>query len=175
MNMPRFLISLVLLVLVVPLAVSAHVVGESYEVPSGADTVDIGYSTKTPDVRESVQFDFRLRKGQDPQPFSDVWVNITAADGSVVYASGLYNSPFGGPRLSYVFPHPGKYTISARFENGTEMHEGSFPMTVTPAPGTSPLIPFSYAGGGFVLGGAAAFILLRRREKAVRVARTGSF
>lgn len=123
------------LLLAVP--VYAHVNGVSYEKTKDGYQIDAGYGAPAPTVDESLLMDFRLRKDGKDVEFTDAWVKIIAENGSVVFASGIHNAEFGGPRMSYVFPREGKYTISMRFENGSEpLVEDSFPITVLPASDT---------------------------------------
>jgi hypothetical protein len=121
-----------LVAIVAPCTLFAHETGESYEAEIDGYAVDVGYSTSTPDEGESVVFDFGLEKGGKEVVFSDVWVTVTSAAGETVLATGVHNSAFGGPRLSYVFPGPGSYSVAVRYEQDTEaLAAASFPMTVT--------------------------------------------
>jgi hypothetical protein len=131
--MHRIILSVVLVsFLVVPVTALAHEDVESYEAGAGEYTVDVGYSTDAPSADTAVQFDFKLRKDAESISFSDVWVRIVAEDGTTVLSTGLHNAQFGGPRLNYRFPGPGRYTISFRFEKGaTILAEGAFPMNVS--------------------------------------------
>ncbi len=165
---PIFAISALALLFLVPFSVFAHSAGASYEVTSQGYTVDIGYSVPAPQVDESVAFDFGLRKSGASEdsnaPFDDVWVKIESNDTkSVVFASGIHNAEFGGPRISYVFPHAGEYTISARYENKDgSLAEASFPMTVVPAEGgqnaPNPLVQnVLFAVLGFLAGAGGVY------------------
>lgn len=124
-----------------PFSVSAHGAGAYYETVVGDFIADVGFSTPAPQVNESVIFDFQIRdintkliSGSDT-PFTDVWVRIES-NGKTLLATGIYNAEFGGPRLSYVFPKAGEYTIFVRYENGSDaLAEVSFPMTVVPESG----------------------------------------
>ncbi|MBY0111049.1 hypothetical protein K2Y00_03570 [Patescibacteria group bacterium] len=143
--------SIVLLLLVFPLSVSAHAFGFSHETTVNGYQVDIGYSTAAPTPNESVIFDFNLPAVHAEVPYSDVWVRVTKEDGTVVLATGLYNARFGGPRLSYMFPEDGRYTISVRYEQESEvLLETEFPITVVPA--SSGSIPYTEHIPGLVVG-----------------------
>ena len=141
--MKLFAVSVCAIVLTcIPLTVSAHGAGAFYETTVGQFIADIGFSSPAPESGESVIFDFQLRginteliSGSDTA-FTDVWVRIESEDKTHL-ATGIYNADFGGPRLSYVFPKEGEYTIFARYENDSEtLAEVSFPMTVVPDSGS---------------------------------------
>ncbi len=154
----------------IPLITLAHGDGASFETTVGEYFIDIGYSAPNPLVDEAVLFDFELTQGEEGPavPFSDVWVRVEAEDGKVVFASGIYNSEFGGPRISYVFPNAGNYTVSARYENEAgPITETSFPITVgaaedTGAPGEAE--PYLFGAGGLVLGLLIASFVKRRKS-----------
>lgn len=158
-----------LVLLVVPFVVSAHGAGAYFETTVGSFILDIGFSSPAPEVGEAVVFDFQLRgidteliSGSDTE-FSDVWVRIES-DGKVLLATGLYNAEFGGPRLSYVFPKEGEYTIFARYENGSDsLAETSFPITVLPnsnGGGTAGILQdVLYGSMGLAVGFLAAVVL----------------
>lgn len=135
----RRIFALLILVLLAAVALPAyaHVNGVSYEKTKDGYQIDAGYGAPAPAVGESLLMDFRLRQEGKDVPFTDTWVKITAENGAVVFASGIHNSEFGGPRISYVFPREGKYEVSMRFENNDQtLVEDSFPITVLPASGT---------------------------------------
>jgi len=154
----------------VPLMALAHGDETSFETTVGEYFIDIGYSAPDPSVDESVLFDFRLTRGEGGPavPFSDVWVRMESEDGKVVFASGIHNAEFGGPRLSYVFPGEGSYTVSARYENeGQAITEASFPITVGAAEGTDARgvpEPYLFGVAGLVLGFLVAFLVKRRKS-----------
>lgn len=175
--MLRFLLSLLLLASI-PLVTEAHTSGIFYQAETDGYVVDVGYSSDAPQEGESVIFDYQLRKagtdavdGSDV-PFTDVWVRIISADKNVtVFAGGIHNAEFGGPRMIYVFPEPGTYTISVRYENEADkIAESSFPLTVVPsrsrsiAPGLGDATPYMYGAGGLVLGAVLALFLARARK-----------
>jgi hypothetical protein len=134
--MSRFLSisAAILSIVLLPHVVTAHALGASYETTVDGYTLDIGYSSPAPEVGEAVIFDFNFPTTQDSvPPYTDVWVRIETEQ-KVVFASALHNAHFGGPRMSYVFPEAGTYTIYVRYQNAEETFvEASFPMTVVPA------------------------------------------
>lgn len=169
--MKKFFAALALFAL--PFSAFAHGSGAYYETVVGDYKIDVGFSTPAPVLGESVIFDFQLRdvdsalnSGTDVE-FQDTWVKIQSdSTDKVVFASGIHNAEFGGPRMSYVFPKVGSYTISVRYENkeGT-LAEASFPMTVVPDPSSG---PFSVtpeqgtaAGIGLALGAGVMYALYR--------------
>lgn len=151
-------------------SVHAHINGVSYEKEKDGYILDAGYGAPAPIEGESIIFDFRLKKDGKDVSFTDTWVKITTENNAVVFATGIYNAEFGGPRMSYVFPKAGNYTVSFRFENkGEPIVEDSFPITVLPATSKqSPFglyaIPILIAVTAFLLGILASFAprLLRR-------------
>ena len=159
----------VALLLLVPVLVSSHGGGSSYETTLQGYKIDAGYSTPAPQVGETVLFDFRLSKNDAEAPFDDVWVKIESEDKSVVFAGGLHNLPASGPRMSYAFPRAGNYTVSFRYEKGTNpIVESSYPLTVLPStPTTRPsvsLLNELWALGGFIAGGVVVALLRFKRE-----------
>ena len=157
------------LLLCVPVFVSAHEAGVSYQTEMKGYTVDIGYSSAAPQVGESVIFDFRLRdKNGNDVPFTDVWARVESK-GATVFATGVYNGKFGGSRLAYVFPGEGAYTVSARFENDASVIvEGSFPITVVPSAQGSTSTghgqEYLFGFGGIILGFVLGFFLNGKRR-----------
>jgi len=114
----------------VPTLVTAHGTGLSYEVAVDPYLVDVGYGTEIPTVGQAVPFDFALTEKGETVPYTHVWVTMKGEDG-IVLATSIYNSPYGGPRLSYVFEKPGTYTVFMRYERGSEvLARASFPITV---------------------------------------------
>ncbi len=144
------------------LPAAAHINGVSYEKEKDGYVLDAGYGAPAPKEGESQVFDFRLKKDGKDVPFTDTWVKITAENKAVVFATGIYNAEFGGPRMSYVFPKAGNYTVSFRFENkGETIVEDSFPITVLPAPqGGSVFLGVEVLPFLYVLTGIAAGVLL---------------
>lgn len=152
-----------------PVVALSHGAGAFFETTVGNFIVDIGFSSPAPEVGEAVIFDFQIRNvgttlisGSDTA-FSDVWVRIES-EKKVLLATGLYNAEFGGPRLSYVFPKEGEYTIFARYENGPDsLAETSFPMTVVPrANGQGNgglLLNLCFGVGGLIIGGLLVIFL----------------
>ncbi len=158
-------------ILLLPLGAFAHVTGVSFEDTVAPYTMDIGYSTPAPETGQTVLFDFRLRTADNPDvPFADVWVRIASETGVTVFGSGIGKSPFGGARMSYVFPGPGTYTISTRYEDTNKpLAETSFQMIVVPVLTArqwykGPL-PYVAAAGLLVLAGGA--FLLWRKKRAI--------
>jgi len=163
----RFL--LLSLLVLLPTATFAHVNGASFETTVDGYLIDSGYSNPAPTVGESVLFDFRLRKGDVEVPFDDVWVKIESEDKAVVFAGGLHNLPVSGPRMSYVFPRAGNYTVDFRYERATgPVVESSYPLTVIPATSNATAAPALvdelYALGGFVAGAVLVLILKGKRR-----------
>jgi len=143
-----------------PFLIEAHSVGVSHEAQVGEYFVDIGYNVPIPRIGESVTFDFNLPEEHGNVRYTDVWVRIESEKG-VVFAGGLYNAEFGGPRLVYAFPEAGAYTIHVRYENGTEtIVETSFPLTVEG--GTSVLGNTAFIGAGLLLVGILIGVVSKR-------------
>lgn len=117
--------------LVIPFYSSAHGDGVSYEEVLGAYTVDIGYSSDSPEAGESVSFDFGLEENEVRAGFDDVWVRITSGE-RTFFAGGVHNSDFGGARMTYAFPDAGRYEVHFRYEKGSDaLAEGSFSIEVS--------------------------------------------
>jgi hypothetical protein len=153
--------------LLLPLAALAHGDEASFEKTVGAYFVDIGYSSPAPAAGEAVAFDFKLTKGGTDAQFDDVWVKVEEGN-DVILATGLYNAPFGGPRLSYSFPKAGTYTISTRYETKDgALAEVSFPLTVSAD--TEAAVPHDNSAWfgvlGLIAGAGAAFAYGRFAKK----------
>lgn len=164
----------VVLLLMFAAPVAAHVNGVSYEKTKDGYQIDAGYGAPAPAIGESLLMDFRLRKDGKDVEFTDTWVKITAENGGVVFASGIHNAEFGGPRMSYVFPKAGKYEVSMRFEDNSEtLVEDSFPITVLPGTDTGirvlgvDITPYILVLIGLALGVVAALLpgLLRKSRE----------
>ncbi len=166
-----FLPVLALLLLATP--AHAHINGVSYEKEKNGYLIDAGYGAPSVSEDESTLMDFRLRKDGIDVPFTDTWIKITAESGAVVFASGIHNAEFGGPRMSYVFPREGKYTVSFRYENNSDtLVEDSFVIEVTPRKETGwilfgvPVVPilFMVAGMAFGVLSTLIFSIIRKRR-----------
>lgn len=155
---------LALVVLLFPGIALAHGDTPFLEEVVNGHLVDIGYTSGTPSSGEAVLFDFSLLEptSRERIPFSYVWVKVQNAEDTVVLATGIHNARFGGPRLSYVFPAEGKYTVSARYEDeeGT-LAEVSLPFTVR---GEEDHALYLSGAAGLVLGALGAFWVLRRKR-----------
>lgn len=130
--MTRFAAVIGVFALVVfPLVTHAHSWGTSHEAEDNGYSIDIGYSAPAPEAGESVIFDFEmLKSGERYRDFTDVWVRIESEHGTVL-ATGIHNADFGGARLSYVFPEPGDYTVSARYQRSDDaVASTKFPISV---------------------------------------------
>lgn len=151
----------------VPLFASAHGFGVSHETttPEGV-RVDIGYSSAAPAVGESVIFDFNLPADEADELYTDVWVRVESDEGSVTLATAIYNAEFGGPRMSYVFPREGTYTLSVRYENeGDAIAKTAWDIVVVPAPASFDFMPIAIfvAGLGVGVGSMVVGIFVRKR------------
>jgi hypothetical protein len=156
----------VLALVLIPVSVLAHNTGLSIEKTVGEYLVDVGYSGQ-PQAGEAVSFDFDLKKQSTDADFGDVWVRITDPAGGTVLATGVNHAAYGGARLLYTFDRPGTYQMDVRYESGdTVFAEASFPLVVAGATAHTADIPMpAYWGlAGLVLGGGAAWILLRVRR-----------
>lgn len=154
----RYLL-LALALTAVPLDVSAHALGASYEATVDGYFIDIGFSSPAPEVGESVIFDFNFPATQEPiPPYTDVWVRVEK-ERRVMLASALHNAHFGGPRMSYVFPEAGTYTIYVRYQNAEETFvETEFTMPVVPA--RVSVVDRVLGNPGYIVGGVGVLIAL---------------
>lgn len=169
--MKQFALLSIALFLTIPASVFGHGTGAFYETSVGNYIADVGFSSPAPEVGESVIFDFQLRdkdtkliSGSDT-PYSDVWVRIETNEGKTLLATGVHNAEFGGPRISYVFPLEGTYTVFARYENGSDsLAEVSFPLSVVPSSSSGQSLPMHVVTGiaGLIVGVAAVFFLVKK-------------
>ena len=155
---------LLVLVLLFPFGASAHGDTPSFETEVGSYLVDIGYSTENPTTEEALLFDFSITNSGKEVLFSDVWVRIEDENKAVVLATGVHNAAFGGPRLSYVFPKEGTYTIFTRFENqDSSIAEASFPLTISSSE-SFPTGNYLFGVLGLIIGALGAFLAVRRKS-----------
>ncbi|MBY0539742.1 hypothetical protein K2P56_04955 [Patescibacteria group bacterium] len=168
----KFLSAVCVVILVLmPLSAVAHGAGAYYEATVGEYIADVGFSSPAPQVNESVIFDFQLRginttliSGSDTE-YTDVWVRIESEEKTLL-ATGIYNAEFGGPRLSYVFPKEGEYTIFVRYENESgALAELSFPMTVVPTSEPRSYQDMLLNAVFLIVGAATGFFLARHLKK----------
>lgn len=110
----------------------AHGTGSSFEADVDGYLIDIGYNTEEFITGSQVLFDFGLETSSEYNiEYSDVWVRLIK-DGKTVYASGVYNSGFGGARMTYTFPGEGEYELAVRYQKGSEkIVSASFPIKVS--------------------------------------------
>jgi len=160
-------IAFALVFVLFPLQAGAHAFGVSHETTVDGIHIDIGYSAAAPVVGESVIFDFNLPVGEEDEVYTDVWVRVDGDDGSVKLATAVYNAQFGGPRMSYVFPSAGTYTLSVRYENeGEALVKTEWQLVVVPA-SSSGFFGFpwyAYLLAGLLIGGVGTYLVLGKRR-----------
>jgi hypothetical protein len=124
---------LIILGLVLGTVAFAHTGGFTYEKTVGEYFVDVGASKLAIVPNELVLFEYNLYPVSDPNNLANFdRVYVTISDDSGVFLSTLVHRPEGMlTTLSYEFPKPGTYQMSARFEGeqGT-MAEVTFPLEV---------------------------------------------
>ncbi|MEK9160551.1 MAG: hypothetical protein AAB440_00745 [Patescibacteria group bacterium] len=155
---------IVIFLLLCAFPIYAHDTGPSFETALDGYTIDIGYSENAPTTEDTVIFDFNITQEGVHTTFDDVWVRIERKE-AVVFATGIYNSEFGGPRLSYRFPTAGSYTIIVRYENdGETLVETTFPLVVTSASSGPFPLPSELSWGliGLLLGAWGGVVWGRR-------------
>jgi len=145
-------------------AADAHTGGFSYEAPVDGHFADIGANTSMFQVGEPVLFDFHLYKASDPNnptAFDNVYVAVED-DQQVHLSASIHQQEGAQAVLSYVFPEPGKYNVSARFQQGSAvLASASFDVNVEGGDGWY----WRYARPA---GGAALGIVLVLAWQAVR-------
>ncbi|MDP3770099.1 MAG: hypothetical protein Q8R40_04140 [bacterium] len=114
--------------------VDGHGSGQSLEQTVGEYMVDVGYDTSVLTAGEPVRFDFNLRKKEnfDLPEFTDVWVRIAPQEQGILFAGNIHFADFGPTGMTIVFPAPGSYQLTVRFQKDDEKiaEEVSFPLTV---------------------------------------------
>jgi len=171
----KYIFPVVLLVTIffgVASGVRAHGSGISFEKQVGEYLVDIGYSSPAPEVGESVTFDFALTSNGTSVEFSNVWVKIEPTEGTLVFAGGLYNAEFGGPRMNYSFQEAGLYTISVTYNDASgAVTTVDFPLTVVESKASQTIPPTATHViallMGIALGSVATFFLPSLRKLVV--------
>jgi len=108
-----------LLLLVLPVSLSAHGIGVSYEENKDGYLIDIGHDEFIAAL-ESTRFDFQVYpldiSTVENEVFTDVWVTFTK-DRQIYFAGGIHKPEYGATGFTYVFPEVGTYTVSVRFQN----------------------------------------------------------
>jgi hypothetical protein len=133
-NIRRFNAALfcALIMLCVPLTLSAHGTGASFERVVDGMLIDIGYSPEEITVATPVPFDFALVDAETDESvsYSDIWVRVYQ-DRNVFFASSIHKQRLGATTMLFQFPEPGTYTLSVRFQNdGIALAESSFEVPV---------------------------------------------
>jgi hypothetical protein len=183
MNMMRYAGMICMLSAVlyaIPLPVSAHVTGASWETPAGTYTSDIGYDPVTFTAGVYTRFDFSLWNGTTTTDangivsgvsvdFSQVWIRIiNQSDQETLLATGIWKQPVGPTTLLYEFTAPGTYKLEASYrdKDGNDIAVASQSITVEAAPAA--LSGYAVPGGFFIIGlaiGAAGYALARRSRR----------
>lgn len=137
--MRRFLLLPVLLLL--PVAVSAHGGRPSFEVESGPYLIDIGYSATGFRPAEEVTFDFDLyRDVNGTQAFADfemVRVEISRGE-EMVHSEELANDESFIPTMKYTFSEEGEYSLGVAYvQSGSVIADAAFPVPVKENAGTA--------------------------------------
>lgn len=117
--------------------VSAHTTGISYEHNKDGYKIDIGYEMLI-SQGSPTRFDFALlpldASATTTGLFTDVWVTFLK-DKALYFAGDIHKPVYGATGFTYVFPEPGTYTISARYQKqDNSIVEDEFTVDVLPAP-----------------------------------------
>jgi hypothetical protein len=113
---------------------SAHAGAFTYEAVVNNYFVDIGANKAEMLVGDPILFEYNLYPNSDPNKLADfdnVYVQLGDGDNSL-FSSFIHRPGDMLTVMTFSFPHPGKYDMSARFQKGTEaMAEVTFPIEVT--------------------------------------------
>ena len=114
--------------------VSAHTGGFTYETTKDEYFIDIGASNTEFIPGKLNLFEYNLYKVTDPNNLADFdSVYVTISDAQALRFSSFIHRPNVNSltTLSYDFPAPGQYEMSARFQKaGESMVEVTFPLQV---------------------------------------------
>ncbi len=138
-HMKKYILTILILFAVVPVAY-ANGFGIKLDQPVGNYIVNVDADTYSLASGDPINFSFMLwNKDRTEQvDFDNVWVSITPEGMFYDTFDGLLGKEdFGGFLMTYVFPSPGKYTLSVRYGKNkadgiTTIAEASFPITVDP-------------------------------------------
>lgn len=138
----------------------AHVVGVSYEDNKAGYKIDIGYDQLI-NQGTPARFDFALTlldpNATTTELFTDVWVTFLK-NKTLYFAGDIHKPVYGSTGFTYVFPEPGTYTVSARYQKQDDsIVEDSFTVDVLPAPIASATQSASLLTY-ILIGGAGLFI-----------------
>jgi hypothetical protein len=159
----RLVISVIALSIIfsLPFFVLGHGEGESLESEVDGYFIDIGFNTSEIIAGSSVVFEFDISKEEESVDFDDVWVRISEGN-KTIFASGIYNTEFGGARMTYSFPSEGSYEFSARFQNADQsVAEASFQIEVLPNPNEKDSNTLLYVVIGAIFGAIFGVIATR--------------
>lgn len=151
----------------IPLFVSAHATGVSFEKEVGNYLVDIGYDVPQPVAGDRLVFDFNLSAREDTRPieFDYVWVRIEREKKTLV-ATAVSRAEFGPTSLLYVLPDTaGDLSVSARYQLGNDaLAEVAFVIPIQPQKREyGDYVPWLLCAAlGVGIGGGAVFIISRR-------------
>lgn len=153
----------------------AHGTGVSYEENKDGYKIDIGHDEFITEG-EATRFDFTIYpldiNSVQGEVFTDAWINFSK-DKKLFFAGGIHKPVFGTTGFTYVFPEPGTYTISARFQNaGETVVSSEFPIEVLakPKPVQNPPQMVVYgmvACAGLLIGTGAGLFIPRKNNKIV--------
>ena len=152
------------ILLFLPVLVSAHGTGGSFEKIDGEYFVDIGYSEPLLRAGESNRMDFQILKNTDKSDidFNQVWVRVIK-DGNLVFVATLTKPDFGLTGMTFTFPEAGTYDLTTSFmKNGEKILETSFDVPVNEKAaldekGTITMVKTPF--GGFVVGLTIGIVL----------------
>lgn len=135
----RFIHTLFLSLLFLPLVVIAHGDRPSFESEKGEYLIDIGYNREGIRPHEEVTFDFDLYTNSGAiafAPFEEIQVRLLK-DGEPVHEQTLANASATIPSLKYTFTEAGDYVMEVSYvlEDGNTV-DASFPVLVGAANGT---------------------------------------
>lgn len=113
-----------------PISTAAHLEG-GVDIVQATHTVDFGHTPEFPTTGETTVLAINVLDNAtgavvDPEK---VWLRISGPSG-VVFA-GYVATDLEHVNLSYIFPEPGDYQITARFPNIESVEEVTLPLQVT--------------------------------------------
>lgn len=161
--------SFVLLAFILPVFVTAHGNGASFEKEVSGYKVDIGYDPSKIEAGENERFDFELFDSKEEEVgFDYVWVNISLGD-KTIYAGGVHNAEIGGAGMTIVFPEGGDYILSVRYQKGDKnIVETKIPFSVVSQiakeKSDTKYALYIYIAVAFILGIAIGFGLKKKVE-----------
>jgi hypothetical protein len=168
MKFVRFLlVSVLLSLLIMPAAVSAHGAIFTYKYIDGSNMVMVTHNVHDPQAGASITYNLRLYT-MDGQPIRFQGVESQVKRGTkVLHAQTVPATDFDDANFTYTYPRQGNYTLDFTFvDNDKQVAHGEFPVVVAKGLDSGLLTDVFTITTliAFVAGAAAATVFWQRKR-----------